>query len=891
MEGRAIREGFLSFFEERGHARVPSSSLIPNDPSLLLTTAGMVQFKPYFLGQQDPPYPRAVSVQKAFRTTDIENVGRTIRHLTFFEMLGNFSFGDYFKKEAIALAWELVTEGFGLDPDRLWATVYQKDDKAERLWGTAAYSRDEEAEELWRSYLPGDRIVRRGMDDNFWSMGVAGPCGPCSEIYVDRGPQYGPDGGPEASEERFLEIWNLVFMQFERDDDYRLVGELEKKGVDTGSSLERVAIVLQDAPSIFQTDLLAPILDAAQSVTGRTYGKDDDQDRSLRILAEHGRAVAFLVADGVVPANEGRGYVLRRMLRRVVLHARKLGVEKEVLAPLVEATVEVMGDAYPELVERKAFVLQVTASEEEHFGATLRQGMGLFEDQVARVKASEGRTFPGDAAFRYHDTYGFPIELTVELAQEQGLDVDTSAFDRLMAEQRERARAAVRGGPDQAALVDAARTAGPTEFLGYEHLRAEATVAALVREGARIDGATEGDGIEVILDRTPFYAEAGGQVGDTGTIRTSTGEARVEDTVFGPGKVIVHRARVTRGEIRAGQEAEAAVDEVRRAAAARSHTGTHVIHWTLRHLLGEHARQAGSLVAPGRLRFDFTHFEPLSRNRLEEVEELANGRLAEDAPVRAYETTFEFARSQGAIALFEETYGDLVRVVEIGDYSVELCGGTHVPHTGRVGLALITGEQSIGSGLRRIEALVGPDALAHVNRDRRLLEEVGETLGAGDPSQAPDRARRTVARIKELEDALGRVRSQERAARVEDLAAGAVDIGGVRLIVTSLPGEDPGALRELAIKLRDRLERDGHGAAVLGTADGSKATLVAACTRALIDRGVAAPDLLEPAAEVLGGRAGGKPNLAFGGGGKASALDQALGLIPDRLAALLSRRG
>jgi alanyl-tRNA synthetase len=876
MEGRDIRRRFISFFEERDHTALPSSSLIPNDPSLLLTTAGMVQFKPYFLGEQEPPYPRAASVQKAFRTTDIENVGRTIRHMTLFEMMGNFSFGDYFKEGAIALAWELVTERYGLDPDRLWATVYEKDD---------------DAEELWRAYLPAERIVRRGMDDNFWSMGVAGPCGPCSEIYVDRGPAHGPDGGPAVDEERFLEIWNLVFMEYERDDAFNLTGELEKKGVDTGSGLERVAIILQDAPSVYETDLLAPLVEAAQRVTGRTYGKDDGDDLSLRILAEHGRATTFLIADGVVPANEGRGYVLRRILRRVVLHARKLGVEKEVLGPLIDDTAEGFGEAYPELVERKAFVHQVAASEEEHFGATLRQGMALFEDQVSRLKVSGDPRFPGEAAFRYHDTYGFPIELTVELAEEQGLEVDTEAFDRLMGEQRERARAAARGGLDQAALVGVAREAGRTEFVGYEYLQAEARIAGLVRAGNRVDTAAGGDQVEIVMDRTSFYAEGGGQVGDAGVIRTDTGEARVEDTVPGPGEVIVHRARVTRGEVRPGQEAEARVDEERRAAAARSHTGTHVVLWTLRHLLGEHARQAGSLVAPGRLRFDFTHFEPLSRDRLEEVEGVANARLAEDAPVRAFETTFEFARSQGAIALFGEKYGDLVRVVEVGDYSVELCGGTHVPRTGQVALALVTSEQSIGSGLRRIEALVGPDALDHVNRERRLLEEVAEVLGAGDPWQAPDRARRAVARIKELEDAVGRVRSQERAARVEDLATAAIDVGGVRLIVTALPGEDPGALRELAIKLRDRLEREGHGAAVLGTADGAKATLVAACTRALIDRGVGAPELLAPAAELLGGRAGGKPNLAFGGGGKAAALDQALRTIPDRLAVLLSQGG
>jgi len=879
VKGSEIRRRFLSFFEERGHTVVPSSSLIPGDPSLLLTTAGMVQFKPYFLGQQPPPYPRATSVQKSFRTTDIENVGRTNRHMTFFEMLGNFSFGDYFKRKAVAHAWELVTTGYGIEPERLWATVYD---------GSGVGEADLETEELWKEYLPPERIVRRGLEDNFWSMGVAGPCGPCSEIYVDRGEAYGPEGGPAIDEERFLEIWNLVFMQYERDDAFNLVGELEKKGVDTGSGLERVAVVLQEVPSVYESDLMAPILDAAQSLSDRTYGKDERDDLSLRIVTEHGRAITFLIADGVVPSNEGRGYVLRRMLRRIVMHARRLGVEGAVTEPLIDVTVKMFGEPYPELIERKAFVRQVAASEEEHFGATLRQGIILFDDEVERLRKAKEKEFPGKAAFLYHDTYGFPIEMTVELAEEQGLHVDTEGFDELMTEQRERARAAAaKGGKDQAALAELAREAGRPEFVGYERLDAEARVVGLIRGGKRVEAAGEGDGVEMILDRTPFYAEGGGQVGDAGLIRTGTGEALVEDTVSGPGDVTVHRARVRSGEIREGQEAEAVVDEARRAATARSHTGTHVVHWTLRNLLGEHARQAGSLVAPGRLRFDFTHFEPLSRDRLEEIEVVANTRLAEDSPVRAYETTFEFARSQGALALFGEKYGDLVRVVEVGDYSIELCGGTHVPQTGRVALALITSEQSIGSGLRRIEALVGPDALEHVNKERRLLEEVASALGANNTEQALDRARRAVARIKELEAALGSVKAGERAEKVEELVATARDVAGVKLVMAELPDADAGALRELAMKLRDRLEKEGHGAVVLGSSAGGKATLVAACTKPLVDRGVTAPALLEEAATAVGGGAGGKPHLAFAGGGDPAALGDALGSIPERLAAML----
>ena len=884
MRGDEIRKRFTRFFEERGHVAVPSSSLVPDDPSLLLTTAGMVQFKPYFLGQQPPPYPRAVSVQKSFRTTDIDLVGHTDRHLTFFEMLGNFSFGDYFKEGAIAWSWELVTEGYGLEPDRLWATVFADDD---------------EAADLWQAYLPQDRIVRRdspldeippehrGRFDNFWSMGVAGPCGPSSEIFVDRGPKHGEKGGPAVDEERYVEIWNLVFMQYERDDAFNIVGDLPKKNIDTGSGLERVATVLQDADSAFETDLMRPVLEVAESLAGTAYGKDERADVSLRILAEHGRATTFLIADGVLPSNEGRGYVLRRMLRRLVSHARRLGIDGPVTGPLIDRTVELMGDGYPELRERRAFVTQVASSEEEHFGATLRQGMTLFEQEVDRLESSGERRLPGDVAFRLHDTFGFNVELVTELAGEHGLDVDRDAFERLMAEQRERARRHAQAGRDDRALVEAAREAGPTEFLGYERLTAEATVRALLVEGARADAATEGTEVEVLLDRTPFYAEGGGQVGDAGAIRTDGGRVEVADTVKGPGGAIVHRATVVRGEVRSGATVHAEVDASRRRATARSHTGTHVLHWTLRRLLGEHARQAGSLVAPGRLRFDFTHFEALSRDALDEAESVANERLGEDESVRAYETTWDYARSQGAIALFEETYSDIVRVVEIGDYSIELCGGTHVAHTGEVQLELLVSEGSIGAGLRRVEALVGPDALRWITTERRLLAEISDVLGASDPAQALERARRAVARLKELESALGAVRSGDRARRVAELARGALDVAGVRLVVAEVEGEDPGGLRELATQLRGRLERAGLAAVVLGAADDRKATLVAACTKDLVDRGVTAPALLEPAAREVGGGAGGKPNLAFAGGGRPDALSLALATVPERLAALV----
>ncbi len=880
MESREIRRRFIEFFEPRGHKVVPSSSLIPNDPTLLLTNAGMNQFKPYFLGLQDPPSPRAASIQKVFRTSDIDNVGRTDRHLTFFEMLGNFSFGDYFKEGAVDLAWEFVTskeEGFGLDPERIWVTVFETDDEAASLW------RD-------RTGIPEARIVRRGKADNFWDMGVAGPCGPSSEIFFDRGPKHGPEGGPDVDEDRYLEIWNLVFMQNEQDDAGDIVGELPKKNIDTGMGLERAAIVMQDAPEMFQTDAFLPMLELAAELAGRPYGKVERDDISLRVIADHARATTFLISDGVLPSNEGRGYVLRRMLRRLVTRARKLGIDHPVMAELIGEVVGLMGHDYPDLVERKPFVLQVAASEEERFGATYRQGLALFEQEVERAKAAGKQTLSGDVAFKLHDTHGFPLELTLELAAEEELAVETDRFARLMDEQRSRAqKAAKKGDVAEGPLGEISAAFGPTEFLGYERLSSDGRVLALVTEEGRRETAGEGTGVRLVLDRTPFYPEGGGQVGDAGTIQTPSGLIRVTDTRPGPGGIIVHHGQVASGEVRQGDEVGAQVDTERREATARSHTATHVLHHTLRHFLGEHARQAGSLVAPGRVRFDFTHFEPVPKHALEEVEYLANRRLAEDGSVRAYETTMDFARSQGAIGLFGEKYGDIVRVVEIGDYSIELCGGTHVHHTGEVALLRLVSEASIGSGFRRIEALTGPDALKHVNVERRLLEEVVDALGASDPAQAPERARQALARLKQLESELGKIRKAEREGEVERLAAGASDVAGVALVVAQMEGQGADELRERALSLRNRLEPKGPGAAVLGSADGGgKAVLVAAVTNELVSRGVTAPALLEQAAKVIGGGAGGKPNLAFAGGSRSAALPDALGGVRDRLMALLA---
>jgi alanyl-tRNA synthetase len=873
MEGRRIRESFLRFFEERGHRVVPSSSLIPPPESgLLLTNAGMNQFIPYFLGHAPAPVPRAVTCQKVFRALDIDNVGHTARHLTFFEMLGNFAFGDYFKRESCGWGYELVTQGWGIDPDRLWVTVFETDDEAIDVWLDIG--------------MPRDRIVRRGKDDNFWWTHAAGPAGPCSEIYVDRGARYGREGGPEADEERHVEIWNHVFMQDEVDEHQSILRDLPAKNIDTGASLERVAMVLQDVDDIFATDLVRPLLEVAESISGRTHGRDERDDVSLKVIAEHGRATTFLIADGVQPSNEGRGYILRRMLRRVVSHARRLGIETDVMPAVVGRTVELFGDAYPELVENRAYAEQVAASEEERFGATLRQGMTVFEEEVGR--SGEGGRLTGDAVFKLHDTYGFPKELTRELAEDAGLEIDEARFEALMEEQRERAKRAAKRGRAEEELAAIASDAGRTEFVGYEALEAPARLVAILGDDGRIVAAGEGAEVRFVLDRSPFYAEAGGQVGDQGIVRGPGGTIRVVDAQVGPGDLIVHAGVVDAGEIREGEEVHGEVEAERREATARAHTATHIVHWTLKHLLGEHARQAGSLVAPGRLRFDFPHHSAVGWDTLEQAEEIANAKTTSDDQVTIYETTFDEAKNQGAVALFGERYGDFVRVVEVGDYSVELCGGTHVHHTGHVGTVRMLHEGSIGAGMRRVEAVVGAEALREINVERAWLRAVAEALGT-DPSGALERARQLVDRVKRLETEQGKKDKERQRERATEIAATARDVAGARLIVRAedLPAD---GLRALAQDLANRLE-DGSGAAVvLGSAQGGKALLVAACSTNLQARGVSAPELLGPAAKLVGGGAGGKPGLAFSGGPRGEATDRALEAIEPRLRELLGER-
>ncbi|MCW2944003.1 MAG: alanine--tRNA ligase [Actinoallomurus sp.] len=837
MRSSEIRSVFLDFFTARGHRLVPSASLISPDPALLLNIAGMNQFKPYFMGHQVPEFDRATTVQKCVRTVDLDNVGRTSRHGTFFEMLGNFSFGDYFREQAIAWSWELCTEHFGLDPERLWVTVYEEDDEAERLWRAIG--------------MPASRIQRLGMDDNYWSMGVAGPCGPSSEIHYDRGPAYGPDGGPAVDGERFQELWNLVFMQNLRDEDYRIVGELPAKNIDTGLGLDRLAAILQDVPDIFHTDLLAPVLDAVHEKAGRDGGT------SAKIVTDHARTSAFLIADGVLPSNEGRGYVLRRLMRRAIRHARLLGVGDPILPLATGAVVDLHGETWLELSTHRSLIEQVATAEEEGFARTLRQGSRILDTAIR-----EDRLSP-KVAFDLHDTYGFPFDLTVDAARAAGLEVDEDAFAALLEERQRRSRS---GRSKPGDRRDVLAEFGRTDFVGYDSTRTDARLLALLRDGTRVPAASDGDEVEVLLDRSPFYAEGGGQVGDTGVIHTASGATlTVLDTR--PGHV--HVARVDAGEAVPG-DAEAVVDADRRAAVARSHTATHVLHAMLRQVLGDHASQHGSLVDAGRLRFDFAHFAPLEPGQLDTVQTLVNEHLLGDPDVRVWHADRAEAEAAGATALFGEAYGDRVRIVDIGDFSRELCGGTHVGHGSQAGPVHLLGESSVGSGLRRVEALTGADALRHYDHEHALLGALTDLLG-GRPDNAPERLRQRLAELGEARRELERLRREELAAEAVRLSGQAKRVGQGWLVVQRVSGVGADELRPLAAAV---LERRG-GVAVLGAEVEGRAMMVAAVSP---DLGTPARAILASAAVVIGGGAGGRGTTASAGGRKTGNLDEALRL-------------
>jgi len=852
MDANELRAAFTRFFADRGHAVVPSASLIPHDPSVLFTIAGMVPFKPYFVGDEQAPWPRATSIQKCFRTPDIEIIGTDTYHCTFFEMLGNFSFGDYFKEEAIPMAWELLTGVFGLDGDRLWVTVHDSDDEAEQIWIDSVGVRPE-------------RIQRMGDEDNFWAMGDTGPCGPDSEIFVDKGESYGHDGGPKhGGSERFVEIWNLVFMQFNRDAE-GVLSELPRKNIDTGAGFERILPVLQGHDSVFDTDLFRPIIDAAASVLGTPYGADERTDVSLRVLADHGRAMSMLVADGVQPANEGRGYVLRRVVRRAVMAARRLGVEKPIGPTLVQATTEVLGEAYPSLREQHDLIVNVVAREEAGFDRTLRSGLSRLEDALA----TGTKVLGGDVAFTLHDTHGFPVELTEELARDAGVEVDRAGFDAAMAEQRARARAAAkstRAGDEAAyrALLDAE---GPTAFVGrgLENYEVPARVLAVLEGTGDDETSVAGRTVEVFVDRTPFYAEAGGQIGDTGTIVTESGIADVYDTQYAVPGLVAHKARLT-GDVVAGQDALATIDGERREAIRRNHTATHLLHSALRSVLGEHVRQQGSLVGPEYLRFDFSHHAQPTRQELDEVFALANNAVLADVDVETTETSRQDAEQMGAIAFFGDKYGESVRVVQAGPSSLEFCGGTHVDSLGQIGPITLLSEGSIGANTRRIFALSGHASIDRALERERLVQSAADLLRT-EPDELVAAIGRVMERSREAEKELGRLRQQSAEAEAKTLAArAAADSGVVVARRDNVEGKDLQSLAEAVLR------HDGVRAVVLGgSPDGTKVA-IAAATGGSPD----AAGLVRALGKIVGGGGGGSPELALAGGKDPSQIEAAL---------------
>ncbi|MCK0440546.1 alanine--tRNA ligase [Gordonia alkaliphila] len=883
MQTHEIRKRFLDHFIRAGHTEVPSAPLILDDPNLLFVNAGMVPFKPYFLGDQTPPFPRATSVQKCVRTLDIEEVGVTTRHNTFFQMAGNFAFGDYFKREAIEFAWSLLTDpveqgGYGMDPERLWPTVYVDDDEAEGIWRDVIG-------------VPAERIQRRGMADNFWSMGVPGPCGPCSEIFYDRGPEYGVEGGPEADEDRYIEIWNLVFMQDERGegtskDDYEILGPLPKKNIDTGMGIERVACLLQGVDNVYETDLLKPVIDLASALSGRVYGAGNaEDDVRFRVIADHSRTAVMLIGDGVIPGNDGRGYVLRRLLRRVVRSMRLLGATAPTMAAIVEKVIENMSPAYPELAEQHDHILTVAVAEETSFGRTLASGSVLFAEAASATKAAGRERISGDDAFTLHDTYGFPIDLTLEMAAEAGLQVDREGFTELMAEQRRRAKADAAARKSGHADLSAYRDfldRGPTEFTGFTELVSNARVLGMVADGERVLAATPGTEVELVLDRTPLYAESGGQTADIGTI-TTTGGARlaVKDVQKLNKQVWLHRGVVEAGEIVEGDEVLASVDSGWRHGATQGHSGTHLVHAALRQVLGPTATQAGSLNRPGYLRFDFHASSPLSDDQRAQIEQISNEAVAANYTVNTFETDLAKAKEMGALALFGENYGDDVRVVEIGGpFSMELCGGTHVGTSAQIGPVTVIGEGSVGSGVRRVEAYVGMDSLRYLSKERALMAGLSASLKV--PSeQVPDRVEQLVTRLKEAEKALDAVRAEQARAAVGSLIDDAESVGGTLVVAGRVgDGVDANGLRTLVTELRGKVA-DRDAVVALFAVDGAKVPFVVATTAAARDRGLKAGALVGEVAPLVSGRGGGKPDLAQGSGSDAAGIDAALRRIRD----------
>ncbi|GAA1078419.1 alanine--tRNA ligase [Nocardiopsis metallicus] len=887
METAEIARRFLSFFEKNGHTVVPSASLIAEDPTLLLVPAGMVPFKPYFLGQRTPSYSTATSVQKCIRTKDIEEVGKTSRHATFFQMLGNFSFGDYFKEQAIPLAWELVTTpvaegGFGIDPEKLWVTVYLDDDEAEAIWRDKVGVRPE-------------RIQRMGMEENYWSMGVPGPCGPCSEIFYDRGPEYGAEGGPEADENRYIEIWNLVFMQYERGEGgdksgFPILGDLPKKNIDTGLGLERLAAVLQGVDNIYETDIIGRVLHRAAELTGTTYGENHEQDVMLRVVADHVRSAVMLVGDGVKPGNEKAGYVLRRILRRSIRNLRLLsGTEDFFLHELTEVSIDAMKDIYPDLLDKAGVIHGVIDNEERNFADTLRAGTTLFGRAAERTRAEGGTVFSGTDAFQLHDTYGFPIDLTLEMAAEQGLSVDEGAFRELMQRQKDTAKADAKakklGNADISLYAQMHERAGNTEFLGYTEAESDSHVKGIVVDGAGVPAARAGDKVEIVLDRTPFYGESGGQLADTGTLTVDgRGVVDVEDVQKPLPGLFVHRGTVRSGEIVLDDTVHAAIDTGRRHAIERSHSATHLIHSALRNAMGPATGQAGSENRPGQLRFDFTADNALGNERLAEVEEEVNTVLAGDISVQTEEKSLDEALKMGALAMFGEKYGDRVRVVEMSDYSVELCGGTHVGSTARLGIVKLLGESSIGSGVRRVEAAVGVDAFKRLSKESALVGQLSEQLKT-PREELPERIDSMVSRLRAAEKEIEKLRAAQVLQAAGEIAAKARRHGSALVVATEAPeGASGDDLRKLVLDVRGRLGEDEPVVVAMTAVPKDRPVVVIAANKAANKAGIKAGELVGVAARALGGGGGGKPDIAQGGGSDAAKVDEALRAVEARVA-------
>jgi alanyl-tRNA synthetase len=891
VQTHEIRKRFLDHFVKAGHTEVPSASVILDDPNLLFVNAGMVQFVPYFLGQRTPPYNTATSIQKCIRTPDIDEVGITTRHNTFFQMAGNFSFGDYFKRRAIELAWTLLTNpidagGYGLDPERLWATVYLDDDEAMELWQEIAG-------------LPADRIQRRGMADNYWSMGIPGPCGPSSEIYYDRGPDFGVGGGPVANEDRYIEIWNLVFMQNERGEgtskeDFEILGPLPRKNIDTGMGVERVAFLLQGVDNVYETDLLRPVIDTVAAVAPRGYGVGNHEDDvRYRIIADHSRTAAILIGDGVSPGNDGRGYVLRRLLRRVIRSAKLLGIDDPIVGELMTTVRDAMGPSYPELVTDFNRIQRIAVAEETAFNRTLASGSRLFDDAARATKASGTTVLSGTDAFTLHDTYGFPLELTLEMAAESGLIVDEEGFRGLMAEQRRRAKADAAARKQAHADLSEYRDlvdAGPTEFTGFDELTSEAKILGIFVDGKRVpvvshDG--QPDRVELILDRTPFYAESGGQIADEGSISgtgvsgsSATSKAAVSDVQKIAKTLWAHRVNVESGEFVEGDTVVASVDPRWRHGATQGHSGTHMVHAALRQVLGPNAVQAGSLNRPGYLRFDFNWQGPLSDDQRTQIEEVTNEAVEADFEVHSFTTDLDKAKAMGAMALFGENYPDEVRVVEIGGpFSLELCGGTHVRNSAQIGPVTILGESSVGSGVRRVEAYVGLDSFRHLAKERALMAGLASSLKV--PSEeVPARVANLVERLRAAEKEVDRMRLANARAAAANAAAGAEQIGKVRVVAQRMAGGMSAAdLRTLVGDIRGKLGSDPAVVALIAEGENDSVPFVVAVNPAAQDLGLRANELVKPLSAAVNGRGGGKADLAQGSGKGAAGIDAALAAL------------